>query len=76
MGTVAHLTAATDRIGRFSGYYKCSLCVAEFRPNPKELGEMAFFFAAHIRLTHPAQETTARTQSQIAGRIEKEDAEH
>ncbi len=60
MGTVAHLTAATDRNGRFSGYYKCSLCEAEFRPNPKQLGEMAFFFAAHVRLTHSTQETTRK----------------
>jgi hypothetical protein len=60
MGAVAHLLAATDRNGRFSGYYKCSLCAAEFRPNTKQLGEMAFFFSAHVRLSHPAQQTADR----------------
>src|SRR5438132_13266037 len=41
MEAVAHLTAATDRSGKFSGYYKCSQCDAEFRPNPKDLGELS-----------------------------------
>jgi hypothetical protein len=31
-----------DRKGRFSGYYKCSLCAAEFRRNPKDPVEMSF----------------------------------
>jgi hypothetical protein len=31
--------------------------VAEFRPNPDDIKEMALFFAAHVRLSHPAQET-------------------
>jgi hypothetical protein len=52
----AHLIAAKDRNGRFSGYYKCSLCVPEFRGDPKQLKEMAFFFAAHIRLSHPSDQ--------------------
>jgi hypothetical protein len=50
----AHLIAAKDRSGRFSGYYKCSRCVAEFRGDSKELKETAFFFAAHVRLAHPS----------------------
>ncbi len=40
MGDVAHLIAATDREGRFSGYYRCSLCDATFRPNPVDRCEM------------------------------------
>ena len=58
MGEAAHLTAAKDRNGRFSGYYKCSRCDAEFRPNPKSLGEMAIAFAGHVRISHPADEAT------------------
>ena len=57
MEPVPHLNAAKDRNGRFSGYYKCSDCLAEFRPNPNKLGEMAFFFAAHVRLSHPTPVT-------------------
>ena len=57
MNEGAHLTAAKDREGRFSGYYKCSLCKAEFRPNPKDLREISSFFAAHVRYSHPASET-------------------
>ena len=53
-----YLTAAKDRNGRFSGYFKCSLCVAEFRPNPEHVKEMAFFFAAHVRLSHCGDQTT------------------
>ncbi len=67
------LTAATDRNGRFSGYYKCSLCVAEFRPNPNQLGEMAFFFAGHIRLSHPVPKTDHMDVAQATERIVKED---
>ncbi len=70
-----HLTASTDRNGRFSGYYRCSLCVAEFRPNPEHLGEMASFFAARVRLSHCDDEATARTESRIVERIEEEDRE-
>jgi hypothetical protein len=54
----AHLTAATDRMGRFSGYYKCSVCKAEFRPNPKFPQEILISFAAHVRYLHPGSETT------------------
>jgi hypothetical protein len=50
----AHLTAAKDRFGRFSGSYRCSLCNAEFRPNPKNLQEISNFFAAHVMYAHPA----------------------
>ena len=57
MEPVPHLNAAKDRNGRFSGYYKCSDCLAEFRPNPNKPGEMAFFFAAHVRLSHPTPVT-------------------
>lgn len=76
MGTIAYLSAATDRNGKFSGYYKCSLCVAEFRPNPKQLGEMAFFFAAHVRLSHPAQEATRQDVVEPTERIATEDTEN
>ena len=57
MGEDVHLTAAKDRTGRFSGCYKCSLCEAEFRPNPKNIREIAIFFAAHIRCSHPTLKT-------------------
>jgi hypothetical protein len=60
MEPVPHLNAAKDRSGRFSGYYKCSECLAEFRPNPSKLREMAFFFAAHLRLSHPAPVTNGK----------------
>ena len=75
MGTVAHLTAAKDRNGRFSGYYKCSLCAAEFRPNPNQLGEMAFFFAGHIRLSHPVHKTDPMDVVQPIECIAEEDTE-
>ena len=55
MGAVAHLTVSTDRNGRFSGYYKCSLCNAEFRPNFRDVGQLSRDFSAHVRLSHPAQ---------------------
>jgi hypothetical protein len=57
MEAVAHLTAAKDRHGKFSGYYKCSLCGAEFRPNSKCLAEMWETFAAHVQFSHPQKET-------------------
>ena len=41
MGEDAHLIAAKDRNGRSSGYYKCSLCTAEFRANPEDRGELS-----------------------------------
>ena len=59
MTGAAHLVAATDRTGHFSGYCKCSLCGAEFRPNPKRIREITETFAAHIRYSHPAYETVA-----------------
>jgi hypothetical protein len=55
----AHLTAAKDRNGRFSGYYKCSLCEAQFRPNPNNVEDMWRSFAAHLRLSHPAHKEEA-----------------
>ena len=58
MNEGAHLMAAKDRNGRFSGYYKCPLCKAEFRPNPKFPQEILIIFAAHVRYSHPASETT------------------
>jgi hypothetical protein len=69
MGTELRLTAAKDRNGRFSGYYKCSLCEAEFRPNPDRLGEMPNMFATHIRLSHPADKATREDMNQAAARI-------
>jgi hypothetical protein len=64
MGKVAHLTTGKDRTGRFSGYYKCSLCPAEFRPNPENVREILIFFAAHIRLSHTASKTTRENAEQ------------
>ena len=58
-GEAAHLTAAIDRNGRFSGYYKCSLCDSEFRPNPKNPGEIGATFAAHVRFSHRADNRPA-----------------
>ena len=69
------LTAATDRNGKFSGYYRCSLCAAEFRPNPECLKEMASFFTAHVRLSHPAYDTTSKDIVQPTERITKADKE-
>jgi len=57
MEAVAHLTAAKDRNGKFLGYYKCSLCDAEFRPNPSNLGELSKTFAAHVQFSHSAKQT-------------------
>ena len=54
MSELPHLIAATDRKGRFSGYYKCSLCVAEFRPNPRVPEELSKTFDSHVRLSHCA----------------------
>jgi len=63
----AHLIAAKDRTGRFSGYYKCSLCVAEFRgDDPKQLKETAFFYAAHVRLAHPPDKATLEDLNNVA----------
>jgi hypothetical protein len=56
MGEDAHLTAAKDREGRFSGYYKCSLCDAKFRPNPENRGEMMIIFTRHIERSHCSQQ--------------------
>jgi len=36
--------------------------VAEFRPNPEQLEEMASFFAAHVRLSHSDDKTTRKDQ--------------
>jgi hypothetical protein len=66
MGTVAHLIPAKDRKGRFSGYYKCSLCVAEFRQNPKDPAELSRTFAAHVRLSHLPLETQGKDVSPAA----------
>lgn len=69
MGTVAHLITATDRKGKFSGYYKCSICDAEFRPNPQVRGELSKTFAAHRRFSHPAEETTHKDAVQPTEQI-------
>jgi hypothetical protein len=61
-----HLTAVIDRNRRFSGYYRCSHCEAEFRPNPENLSEMISLFAAHIRLSHPVDKTTSEDVNQAA----------
>jgi hypothetical protein len=53
-----HLTAAKDRNGKFSGYYKCSLCNAEFRPDPKNLGELSKSFISHVKFSHPPKGTS------------------
>jgi len=58
MGEDARLAAAKDRAGRFSGYYKCSLCNAEFRPNPEDLKELAITFALHVKSVHPDAKTS------------------
>ena len=76
MRELLRLIPATDRNGKFSGYYKCSVCVAEFRPNPDDIKEMTFFFAAHVRLSHPAQETPPEGVAQAAERITKVDKEN
>lgn len=77
MAEVAHLAAATDRKVRFSGYYKCSLCSAEFRPNPKNPGDLSKTFPAYVRLSHPATKRTPRTQIRSSpARIAKEDTEN
>jgi len=65
MGEVAQLIVAKDRNGKYSGYYKCSLCNAEFRPTPKDVKEMAFFFAAHVRLSHPTRENSGKDVNRI-----------
>jgi hypothetical protein len=59
MGEDAHLVAATDRKGGFSGYYKCSLCDATFRPNPDNRQEMVVIFARHVELSHPSQKASS-----------------
>jgi hypothetical protein len=69
MGKEGHLVAAKDRKGRFSGYYKCSLCEAEFRPNLNDLGEMSKTFAAHLRLSHPDDKKPSADVNQAAVRI-------
>jgi len=76
MGIGAQLILAKDRKGKFSGYYRCSLCNAEFRPNPVDCGELAKTFAAHVRLSHPAQETIHKDVVQPTERIAEKDAEH
>jgi uncharacterized C2H2 Zn-finger protein len=60
MGETAHLIAAKDRNGRFSGYYKCSRCAAEFRPNPKYIGELSKSFAAHVQFSHSDDAATRK----------------
>lgn len=72
MGEDARLTAAKDRSGRFSGYYKCSLCEAAFRLNPKNLGELGITFAAHVKLSHPADKAARVDMNQAAARTIKE----
>ena len=69
------LIPATDRNGKFPGYYKCSVCVAEFRPNPDDIKEMTFFFAAHVWLSHPAQERPPEGAAQAVERITRADKE-
>lgn len=76
METIPNLTPAIDRKGKFSGYYRCSLCAAEFRPNPKCLKEIATFFAAHVRLSHPAREATRQDVVEPTERIATEDIEN
>ena len=75
MGTIAHLIAAKDRNGRFSGYYKCSHCVAEFRPNSNQPREIASFFAGHVRISHPIDKAAPGDIVQTTGQIENEDVD-
>jgi hypothetical protein len=60
MGEDARLIAASDRKGGFSGYYRCSLCDATFRPNPDHRREMMVFFARHVEQWHPSQKSERR----------------
>jgi len=76
MGGDAHLDAAKDRNGRFSGYYKCSLCPAEFRPNPRHIGEMMIAFTANVRIARSTTKTTCKDVNKAAERIVKEDTEN
>jgi hypothetical protein len=69
MGKEGHLTAAKTRKGRFSGYYKCSLCEAEFRPNRNDLAEMSKMFTAHLRLAHPDDKKPREDVNQADVRI-------
>jgi hypothetical protein len=69
MGEDAHLNPSKDRKGKFSGYYKCSLCPAEFRPNPRDRREMMIAFAAHVGLAHPAAKTNCEDADKAAGGI-------
>lgn len=66
MAALVHLIAVPDRNGRFSGYYRCSLCMAEFRPNPKDRGELAKVFADHVRHAHPEQISARQDVNQVA----------
>jgi predicted small metal-binding protein len=72
MGKEGHLTAAKDRKGRFSGYYKCSLCEAEFRPNLNDLAEISKTFAAHLRVSHSEDKKPLEDVNQAAVRIVRE----
>ena len=57
MGIAAHLIPAKDRKGKFSGYYKCSLCPAEFRSNPECPGELSKTFDSHAKYSHSDSNT-------------------
>ena len=52
MRSEPHLTVVIDRNRKLTGYYRCWLCEAEFRPNPDNLGEMMTTFAQHVGSAH------------------------
>jgi len=65
MGEDAQLIVAKDRNGKYSGYYKCSLCNAEFRQDPDDRGELSKTFAAHVRFSHTPKENSGSDLDRI-----------
>ena len=47
------LHSVKDATGKFTGFYKCSACDAEFKPHPLKPEAMSQEFTSHIMRHHP-----------------------
>jgi hypothetical protein len=47
------LQSVKDANGRFTGFYSCSACDAEFKPHPLKLEAMSQEFTSHAMRQHP-----------------------
>jgi hypothetical protein len=68
----AYLVVLRDPTGASTGYYRCSLCNAEFHSDPEKPDEMASNFAVHVGYAHRGRRKVGEDVSQTAARVVEE----